>query len=102
VWPDDVDEWEVGPSVVVDIFAGTCTVAEALAGMQKGAEYPATFVGLDYSHHYLADLARERLGLKALAAWENGIAGGDGNEALRALATEVDELGAAQVVMGLS
>jgi hypothetical protein len=100
VWPDDVDEWEVGPSVVADIFAGTCTVAEALAGMQKGAEYPATFVGLDYSHHYLADLACKRLGLKALAAWEQGIDGGDGNEALRALAAEAGEQAQAVMLSG--
>ena len=90
VWPDDVDDWPVAPSIVLDPVAGTGTVGEALAKMQVGNEYPATFVGLDYSHHYLADLARERLGLKALAAWGQGIEGGDGVEALRALAAEVE------------
>lgn len=40
--------------------------------------------------HILADLARERLGLKALAQWEQGIDGGDGAEALRALAAEAE------------
>jgi len=88
VWPDDVDDWPVAPSVVVDPFCGTGTVGESLARMQVGNEYPATFVGLDYSHGYLADLARERLGLKALAAWGHGIDGGDGAEALRVLAAE--------------
>jgi len=33
---------------------------------------PVTCVGLDLNHHYLADLARERLGLLALEAWEQG------------------------------
>ena len=36
-------------------------------------------VGLDLNHHYLADLARERLGLLALEAWEQGKHNGDGH-----------------------
>lgn len=84
VWPDDVDEWEVAPSVVVDPFAGTATVGEALRSLQVGGCYPATFVGVDLKHAYLADLARERLGLKALAARDQPLPGG-GDEALDAL-----------------
>lgn len=85
VWPDDVDEWEVVPSVVLDPFAGTATVGQALASLQTGGRYPATFVGVDLKHDYLADLARERLGLRALAQWEQGRDGGNGREGLEEL-----------------
>ena len=85
VWPDDVDTWETAPSVVLDPFAGTATVAEALRGLQIAGAYPARFVGLDLNHGYLADLARERLGLRALAAWENGDGKDGGGDALDAL-----------------
>ena len=78
VWPDDVDTWEVAPSVVLDMFCGTATVGDALRSLQVANAYPGTFVGVDLKHSYLADLARDRLGLLALARWEQARDGGDG------------------------
>lgn len=75
IWPADVDDWETAPSIVLDPFAGTGTVGLALAKLQIANRYLAHFVGLDLNGEYLADLARGRLGLKALEEWE---AGGDG------------------------
>lgn len=71
VWPADVDTWPVSASVVLDPFVGSGTTAVVCQELrQKGT--PVVCVGLDLNHHYLADLARERLGLLALEAWEGG------------------------------
>ncbi len=74
VWPADVDTWPVTASVVLDPFVGSGTTAVVCQELcQKGT--PVVCVGLDLNHHYLADLARERLGLLALEAWEGGVDG---------------------------
>ena len=78
IWPDDVDTWEVAPSVILDMFCGTGTVGEALASLQTANRYPGVFVGLDLKHKYLADLARNRLQIEALKEWQEGMPGSDG------------------------
>jgi DNA modification methylase len=78
IWPDDVDTWEVAPSIVLDPFAGTGTVGAALASLQTANRYPGMFVGLDLKLSYLADLSRQRLQIEALNQWEQGIDGNDG------------------------
>jgi len=50
--------------------------------LQVGGCSPGTFVGVDLKHSYLADLARDRLGLLALARWEQARDGGDWTEAV--------------------
>ena len=98
VWPDDVDDWPVAPSVVLDPFAGTATVGDALRRMQVGGRYPASFVGMDLNREYVANYARTRLGMAAIKAWSEKKEGGDGGEALQALAEVSRETG--QMVLG--
>jgi len=52
--------------------------------LQTGGRYPGLFVGVDLKHSYLADLARDRLGLLALARWEQA-RDGNGGKALEDL-----------------
>jgi len=78
VWPADVDTWPVAPAIVLDPFVGSGTTAVVCQELRQLGT-PVTCVGLDLNHHYLRDLARERLGLLALADWEQGIDSGDGH-----------------------
>lgn len=98
IWPDDVGDWPVAPSVVLDPFAGTATVGDALRGIQTGGQYPASFVGMDLNRGYLVDSAQVRLGVAAVKAWGEKREGGDGGEALKALAEVSRETG--QLVLG--
>lgn len=57
-----VAKWK--PGIVLDCFVGSGTTLEVAQALGRRA------IGVDLSYQYLATLARERLGLVALAAWE--------------------------------
>lgn len=61
------------PATVLDPFAGSGSTLIAARQLGRSA------IGLDLNLSYILDIARERLGLNAVAAWTNGTgkAGGD-------------------------
>ena len=63
---------ETSPAIVLDTFVGSGTTLEVTRALKRDG------IGLDLSRPYLAEQARKRLGLTALAEWETGIkASGD-------------------------
>ncbi len=68
IWPDNIDEWPVAPSIVLDPFAGTARTGAA-ARRVKG---PISFVGVDLSEEYLQEHAAKTLNLKKAEMGKEG------------------------------